>query len=276
MNVGNCNPVPAPQYRSPVKLQNGNGSCSSWQNGASGQGAVQNFCGNMSRERRSESREIIKKLPQEDDGRGAGGPDALQPSSMGKSGTEAGISDFCGARSEGRRNANFRENLTLGGAGGPGALQTSCAREKAEAGCRLLRHVATGKQCCLSWSLKPGYGFVSIPKSRFLQKKDRRNAICSMESRKRNFSFRIGVIKHNVVFINKASPDCRMDLLQSLFQNRIHVFVCIHVSTAFFIQQRKFMLIQLTFKMLQHKKFFHAIYIDYEKLLNNLNINRKT
>ena len=56
---------------------------------------------------------------------GAGGPDALQPSSMGKSGTEAGISDFCGARSEGRRNANFRENLTLGGAGGPGALQTS-------------------------------------------------------------------------------------------------------------------------------------------------------
>ena len=67
-----------------------------------------------------------------------------------------------------------------------------------------------------------------------------------------------------------------VDLLQSLFQNRIHVFVCIHVSTAFFIQQRKFMLIQLTFKMLQHKKFFHAIYIDYEKLLNNLNINRKT
>ena len=171
---------------------------------------------------------------------------------------------------------NFRKSLTLEGAGGPGALQTSCAREKAEAGCRLLRHVATGKQCCLSWSLKPGYGFVSIPKSRFLQKKDRRNAICSMESRKRNFSFRIGVIKHNVVFINKASPDCRMDLLQSLFQNRIHVFVCIHVSTAFFIQQRKFMLIQLTFKMLQHKKFFHAIYIDYEKLLNNLNINRKT
>ena len=81
MNVGNCNPVPAPQCRSPVKLQNGNGSCSSWQNGASGQGAVQNFCGNMSRERRSESREIIKKLPQEDDGRGAGGPDALQTSS---------------------------------------------------------------------------------------------------------------------------------------------------------------------------------------------------
>ena len=66
---------------------------------------------------------------------------------------------------------NFRKNLTLEGAGGPGALQTSCAREKAEAGYRLLRHVATGKQCCLSWSLKPGYGFVSIPKSRFLQKK---------------------------------------------------------------------------------------------------------
>ena len=66
---------------------------------------------------------------------------------------------------------NFHKNLTLEGAGGAGALQTSCAREKAEAGCRLLRHVATGKQCCLSWSLRPGYGFVSIPKSRFLQKK---------------------------------------------------------------------------------------------------------
>ena len=96
MNVGNCNPVPAPQCRSPVKLQNGNGSCSSWQNGASGQGAVQNFCGNMSRERRSESREIIKKLPQEDDGRGAGGPDALQTSSPERRQSRLPASPHCG------------------------------------------------------------------------------------------------------------------------------------------------------------------------------------
>ena len=71
---------------------------------------------------------------------GTGGPGALQTSSdgerryrrgnfrllrMGEGKTRAEISDFCGARSEGKRNANFRENLMLAGAGGPVALQTS-------------------------------------------------------------------------------------------------------------------------------------------------------
>ena len=71
---------------------------------------------------------------------GTGGPGALQTSSdgerryrrgnfrllrMGEGKTRAEISDFCGARSEGKRNANFRENLMLAGTGGPSALQTS-------------------------------------------------------------------------------------------------------------------------------------------------------
>ena len=57
-----------------------------------------------------------------------------RPLRIGEDGIDAGISNFCGARSGGRRYAEHLRGSVLVGAGGPVALQTSCAREKSEPG----------------------------------------------------------------------------------------------------------------------------------------------